>query len=185
MGRVSPRAERRVVLCEGHPELHPVPVSWAESDPVERVAVDEIEGDAPIADQWSIETTATDLYARAGSANPEALAEAAEAEVVYANDLPAGFEGLVLNGRIYVRKSRNRRRMMLALLHELAHWLLGDACSHGDVWCLTLALGAPMPVLKRLRHAGGLSLVSLYWEAELPRWALAARLRMWAASAAA
>jgi len=93
--------------------------------------------------------------------------------------------GLIIIRAQLGRAEIGRRRMVLAILHELAHWLLRDRdCTHGDVWLLALALAAPRRLVRRVRRHGEHALAALYWSTEVPRWALGTRLE-WAAVQAA
>jgi hypothetical protein len=155
--------------------------TWGKSvDPVARQALDEIAHGVPIADSYVLEILADTLSAKAGGGCAWAQARAAGCWVVERTDLPDGVEAVLLpNGDIVVRARRDRRRMALAILHELAHWLLqraGIGHSHADVWCLTLALAAPCSVLLELRRRGELTIDGLHPVATVSRWALSARL---------
>jgi hypothetical protein len=150
------------------------------SDPLESVTLEEIEGGCPIADALVLEAIAESLRSRADGPSAEALAAAAGCEVRY--DPLAPIEGVLLLGRIIVVRPRHDPRAQeLAVLHELSHAELdrsGLAHSHGDVWCLALALGAPMPLLRRVWLESELALAQVWEVTRLPAWAVKARLEM-------
>lgn len=150
------------------------------SDPVGRVAIDEIEGDAPFVEGLVLEAIATALHSRTRARNAWALAKAAGCRVVHSRDMPDGMDGILFsNGVIVLRERFDRVRMAMALLHEVAHWLLRRlAHSHGDVWLLALALGAPLPLVRRLARGRRLTPAQLCRHVTLPLWAAGARLDM-------
>lgn len=89
-------------------------------------------------------------------------------------DLPAGVEGqLSPSGNLYVRRSDDPAHELLVALHELAHQLLdGTEHTHADVWRVALALGAPMPMVRRARGDA----VALAASTGLPVWACEIRI---------
>jgi hypothetical protein len=135
---VRPRVARRPR------ELDPGGVSFA-SDQLEAIARAEIREDYPLADACVLESLAAATHdAAVPDATAEELAHGAGFAVVLREDWPT--DGALLRGTVIVVRRQRRRRMAVAVLHELAHALLlraGIAHSHGDVWCLTLALAAP------------------------------------------
>ena len=167
-------------------------------DPLESAAAEEISGGCPLADQMTLEHVATgarDNAEQFGPVSAEQLAAAEECEVRLDPQCPV--EGMVIDPRdhahprrriIIVRPRRNRLRLVLAILHELAHVLLArvDAPhSHADVWCLTLALALPLGLLRRLRRDPQTTVEGLSRRASIPAWAIRIRLRMGAVVVAA
>lgn len=147
-------------------------------DPVARVALEEIQGGCPIADAHHVEAIADAL-------TPEP-ATRLRVDVVTTTKLPDGLEGLALpSGRVLVRARKDAAREQIARHHELAHVAFDRAGihhSHADVWCLTLALCAPLRLLRELARVGSLTVAALAEAAGMPPWAAAARLRMGAVS---
>lgn len=152
------------------------------TDPIARTAISEIEGGAPIANAWELEDLASEVHARARTADLDGLVAAAGCTVILEDALPNGVEAMVLpNGVILARPQRDERRLMLVILHEVAHHIVAKAGiwhSHADVWCLTLALAAPISVLERLRRRGDLTVTELECVVPVSTWALEARLEM-------
>lgn len=108
------------------------------------------------------------------------LARAAGLEVAHEPGLPASVPALLVGLVILLRRRTDARRETLAILHELAHYLLARAeplHTHADVWALTLLLAAPPAALSALAVAGvPLDADHLAWELTLPRWAAEERL---------
>lgn len=149
------------------------------TDAVAVLAREEILGGVPIADAAHMESSADDLWREAGTNDLEQLAKAAGARLVLVRDLPDCAEGMTTGHTIYVRRRRDERRTYTVGLHEIAHRIYDRARiahSHADVWCLTLALGAPRSMLRALGHAP--TLADLFAATLLPRWAVFARLEM-------
>lgn len=149
------------------------------TDPVAVLAREEILGGVPIADAAHMESSADDLWRAAGTNDLELLAKAAGAHLVLVRDLPDCAEGMTTGRTIYVRRRRDPRRVYAAGLHEIAHCLYDRARmahSHADVWCLTLALGAPRSMLRALGYSP--TLPEILAATQLPAWAALARLEM-------
>jgi hypothetical protein len=121
----------------------------------------------------AIEAIATQVHSARFGDGAEGLA-AGQGITVLVLDLPACVAGLqVPDGAIVVRPRRSPASMALVVLHELAHHLLHALDhTHGDVWALTLALGAPRAVVARCSSAGELAATT-----GLPRWAASVRIR--------
>jgi len=178
-----------------------MPTAWTGAhglEPLESAAAEEIAGGCPLADQLKLEHLADDAREVAdadGPADAEQLARAADCEVHERRDCPV--DGFVFDPRdpahprrriIVVRSRRDRCRVVLAILHELAHVLLDRACpvhSHADVWCLTLALALPLRALRRMQRHAPLDAATLAVIATIPVWAVRIRLEMGAVSNAA
>jgi hypothetical protein len=153
-------------------------VDWRRChDPVARVAREEIDGGCPLADFWDLECAANSLYDDAETGDAKGLAKAAGLELRAEPNMPDGVDAMLVRNIILFRPRADGRRVLLAILHEIAHWLLRDTYhSHSDVWALTLALAAPLSLLRRLKRAGQLTLKDLFWTVLAPAWSLAARL---------
>lgn len=155
-------------------------------DEVERQAIMEIDSDPPMADAVSIESIALRAHADNDTLPLDQLATTNGMRVVVLSSVPNGIEGFLLGSErdrptAVLRAARDLKRRNLALIHELAHWLLiRDRVphSHGDVWCLTLALAYPRSVLQRLRRSSDLTVASLHWYRELPPWMARCRMQM-------
>lgn len=113
-----------------------------------------------------IEAEAQSLWSGVSSvADVEDLARARGIAIEHDDGLPAGCDGLALEHAVVVRPSRSRALLVLRILHELAHHLLGARVhTHADVWRMTLALAWPV---ERIRH--GLPPL------DIPPWCLALR----------
>lgn len=145
-------------------------------DAVGRVAIEEVLGGTPVADAWALEGIAEAHVREAEERTPEGLAAHAGLTLVVMDWLPNGVEALLLGRTIFVQRGK-RRRMVVAILHETAHSLLtnsGMHHSHADVWCLTLALAAPLSTIR----ASSPTALDLHDERELPMWAARTRLAM-------
>lgn len=147
------------------------------SEHLEEIALAEIREDYPLADAYVLESLASCAHdAAVPDPTPEDLAIAARCTLVVRGDWP--IEGSLLRARVIVVRAQRRRRMTIAILHELAHALLlraGIAHSHGDVWCLTLALAAPRGLLCGMRGASATDLARRF---NVPTWMLRERLAM-------
>lgn len=147
---------------------------------LESTALLEIREDYPLADAYVLESIASALHAKVPTGVPERLVAAAGCELVVRPDLPV--EGVLFRERIIVvRARRDRRLVVLAMLHELAHALLlraGIGHSHGDVWCLTLALAYPLPRIHALHYEHRDTVEALRWAAPVPSWVARERLEM-------
>lgn len=144
--------------------------------------LDEVIGGCPLADAVDIEDIARGARAVSATSDPLSLATAHGCTVVVSPDLPRPFDGLLMeDGKIYVRSMR-RTRLRVVIFHELAHWLCRRSrwiYSHADVWCLTLALAIPQPVIEVLyRRDHALDAEALAQFAELPTWCGTVRLKM-------
>ena len=148
--------------------------------PVEETALKEIAGDPPRVDVKLIEAIAECVEEQRDGDGPEGLARGQKVDVEYDAGFPEGRDGIALvdDDLLIVRPSRDRATEWLRILHELAHWLLqkaGLTHSHGDVWMLALALGAPASMVRREQPACGIALAAV---SGLPAWAAFARLEM-------
>jgi len=148
--------------------------------PLAETALGEIAGDPPRVDVHLLEMLAEHAEAARDGDGPEGLARGQGVDVVTDAGFPEGIDGLALyeDRLIIVRPSRDRATEWLRILHELAHWMLmamGWAHSHGDVWMLALALGAPRSLLRRERPGCAVALAAA---SGLPAWAAFARLGM-------
>lgn len=148
--------------------------------PVEELALKEIAGDPPRVDVKLLEAFAECVEAQRDGDGPEGLARGQKVDVETDAGFPEGLDGIALvdDNLLIVRPSRDRATEWLRILHELAHWLLmkaGLTHSHGDVWMLALALGAPGSMVRREQPEGGIALAAV---SGLPAWAAFARLDM-------
>lgn len=153
--------------------------------PVEETALKEIAGDPPKVDVKLLEAIAECVEAQRDGDGPEGLARGQKVRVEYDSGFPEGQDGIAIHDDededenvLIVRPSRDRATEWLRILHELAHWLLmkaGMTHSHGDVWMLALALGAPESLVRRERPSCGIALAAA---SGLPAWAAFARLEM-------
>jgi hypothetical protein len=150
-------------------------------DPTAEIALAEIQGSAPVADGAVLEAMAAAAHDDE-SLDVDDVAAAVGCEVRTERALPDGVDAVLLPGGIVLaRPRRDARRVLFAILHELAHQMLidaGIAHSHADVWRLTLALAAPLALLRRLRGETPLTLRDLHWSVQLPAWALRVRFEM-------
>lgn len=153
----------------------------------EHQALLEIGGDPPLADEHTLEAYASRAYALAEEQpDPDSLAGALGATVL-SDALPSSVDGWLFEWSregavIVLRSGIAPDARALALAHELAHLLLvrsGQSHTHGDVWCLTLALLFPRALCRRLRACGALNAGGLHaacpWA---PLWTARVRMRM-------
>lgn len=146
--------------------------------PAALAALLEIQGDSLIPPPL-LERLAEDTRALTTDPAPAALVEAAGATLVMVDDLPSHLDGMTVGSRIYVQRRIDFARVLLAIFHELAHWLLRDTWhTHADVWRLAIALGAPRSLLAVLRAQDAANEVGLASASGLPRWAVLLRLEM-------
>ncbi len=113
---------------------------------------DEVRAGLAILSDEEIEADADRLWSEVSDVgDAEDLARVRDVPIEYDRDLPAGFDGLALPHVLVVRPSRMRALVVLRILHELAHHLLGSsrAHTHADTWRLTLALAWPVRRLRR------------------------------------
>lgn len=99
-----------------------------------------------------IEADAARLWAEVSDVgDAEDLARVREVGIEFDHDLPDGLDGLALPHVLVVRPSRLRALVVLRILHELAHHLLGMSRvhTHPDAWRLTLALAWPVTRIRR------------------------------------
>lgn len=148
--------------------------------PIEETALGEIAGDPPHVDVLLLEMLAEHAEDERKGDGPEGLAAGQGVDVEFDAGFPDGHDGIALyeDRLIIVRPSKDRATQWLRILHELAHWMLMDrgwSHSHGDVWLLALALGAPRSLVRRERPVGAVSLAAA---SGLPAWAASARLEM-------
>lgn len=148
--------------------------------PTAETALGEIAGSHPTVDPHLIEALAEHAHEKRKGDGPEGLARGQGVDVERDAGFPDGQDGIALyeDRLLIVRPSKDRATEWLRILHELAHWMLmreGWSHSHGDVWLLTLALGAPKSLLERVRPECG---VALAGESGLPAWAACARWDM-------
>lgn len=148
--------------------------------PLAETALGEIAGDPPRVDVHLLEMLAEHAEDLRDGDGPEGLARGQGVDVETDAGFPEGIDGLALyeDRLIIVRPSRDRATEWLRILHELAHWMLmamGWAHSHGDVWMLALALGAPRSLVRRERPGCAVALAAA---SGLPAWAAFARLEM-------
>lgn len=140
----------------------------------------EIAGDPPRVDVALLEMLAEHAEDERDGDGPEGLARGQGVEVQTDTGFPDGQDGIALydDGLIIVRPSKDRATEWLRILHELAHWMLtarGWTHSHGDVWILALALGAPLSLIRRARPDGEVALAGV---SGLTLWAATVRWEM-------
>lgn len=131
------------------------------------VVADEVRSGLALLSDEEIEADAARPWRDASDvSDAEDLVRQSGVALAFERELPPGIDGLALPHVLIVRPSRNRQLVVLRILHELAHWLLGisRAHTHADVWRLTLALAWPVPRIRR-------ALPSL----DIPVWALELR----------
>lgn len=129
---------------------------------------DEIRSGLAILSDEEIEADANKLWSKVSDVGDvEDLARVRNVAVETDRNLPPGIDGLALPHALVVRPSRHRELLVLRILHELAHHLLGRsrAHTHADAWRLTLALAWPVQRIKR-----GLPCL------EIPEWARTMRV---------
>lgn len=148
--------------------------------PVHETAIKEIAGDPPKVEVMSLEAVAELVVSKRTSDTPEGLARGCGVDVEYDDGFPEGHDGIALyeDNLLIVRPSRDRATQWFRILHELAHWLLTDlgwTHSHGDVWLLALALGAPQSLIRSAQPTCAISLAAA---SGLPAWAASVRLDM-------
>lgn len=113
---------------------------------------DEIRSGLAILSDEEIEADAAKLWSKVSDVGDvEDLARVRGVAIEMDRGLPAGIDGLALPHALVVRPSRQRALVVLRILHELAHHLLGRsrAHTHADAWRLTLALAWPVQRIKR------------------------------------
>lgn len=148
--------------------------------PLAEAALSEIVGDPPRVDVALLEMLAEHAADVRKGDGPAGLARGQGVDVEYDAGFPDGMDGIALyeDRLIIVRPSKDRATEWLRILHELAHWMLTDrgwTHSHGDVWVLALALGAPLSLILRAQPANE---VALAGASGLVLWAAAARWEM-------
>ena len=148
--------------------------------PLAETALGEIAGDPPRVDVHLLEMLAEHAEDLRDGDGPEGLARGQGVDVETDAGFPEGIDGLALyeDRLIIVRPSRDRATEWLRILHELAHWMLtarGWTHSHGDVWILALALGAPLSLIRRARPDGEVALAGV---SGLTLWAATVRWEM-------
>lgn len=154
----------------------------AARDPVAVQALDELRSGEARVDVAVLEALAEHPHALAPTAAVPELVAAAGLSLAPAPDLPPGVEALLVpTGLVLARPRRDTARARLAVLHEVAHHLLGCAAlvhTHADVWALTLALAAPRSVVRALLAGAGGDVTPLHLAAAtgMPAWAAEARL---------
>lgn len=148
--------------------------------PVGAVALEEIAGGCPLLDAWHIEAMADQVDAARRDDTAEGLAAGYGCAIVRA-DMPSGLYGVRVPGMIFVRRTAPPEIAVVATLHELGHEVVRRhrvAHTHADVWALTLAMGAPLRVLREVRGYGAARVAELGRRTGLPAWACVARLEM-------
>jgi hypothetical protein len=147
---------------------------------IQSVVEREITSGLALLSDEEIEATAADAWSGLSDVGDvEDLTRKRGVEVEPERDLPDGFDGLTLPTKLLVRPSRIRALWVLRVLHELAHHYLAKRFhTHADVWALTLAMGAPLRVLRGLRGYGAARVAELKQRTGLPAWACVARLEM-------
>ncbi len=113
---------------------------------------DEVRSGLAILSDEEIEADAARLWASVSDVgDAEDLARVRGVSLAHDAGLPRGIDGLALPHVIIVRPSRSRSLLVLRILHELAHHLLGQSRvhTHADVWRLTLALAWPVERVRR------------------------------------
>lgn len=114
--------------------------------------VDEIRSGISLLDSEEVEGFARSAWARVPendvglvAVDVEVFARAQGCVVVHDNDLPDGFDGLVLPpSKIIVRPHRLQAVQSFRVIHELGHWVLRDvAHTHSDVWRTAIAIALP------------------------------------------
>ncbi|MFA9271217.1 MAG: hypothetical protein ACEQSX_10745 [Baekduiaceae bacterium] len=151
--------------------------------PLVETALAEIAGDPPCVDAALLEMLAEHAEELRDGDGPEGLAKGQGVDVEFDRGFPDGHDGIALydDKLLIVRPSKDRATQWLRILHELGHWMLMDAGwshSHGDVWLLALALGAPKSLVRRERPGSALALAAC---SGLPAWAASVRFRVLAA----
>jgi len=128
---------------------------------------DEVRAGLALLSDEELEAEAAGLWSQVSDVgDAEDLARVADTRVEYDRGLPAGVDGIALPHVLVVRPSRQRALVVLRILHELSHYLLGvdRMHTHADVWRLTLALAWPVPRIRRGRPP-----------LEVPAWAVELR----------
>lgn len=141
---------------------------------------EEMSGAPPTLDAALIEGLAEHVHVARDGDGPEGLARGQGIDVEVDHGLPPGIDGIAVDrlSLVIVRPSRDRALLMLRILHELAHLVLqrlGVRHSHGDVWALAVAMGAPQSVC---RGPARRSALALALATGLPAYATALRLVM-------
>lgn len=148
--------------------------------PVGTVALEEIAGGCPLLDAWHIEAMADQVDGLRRDDTAEGLAAGYGCEVVRTG-MTSGLYGVRVPGMILVRWPAPPEIVVVTTLHELGHEVIRRhrvAHTHADVWALTLAMGAPLRVLREVRGHGAGRAAELGRRTGLPAWACAARLEM-------
>lgn len=139
-----------------------------------------MEGTPPTLDPALIEGLAEHVHEAREGDGPEGLAKGQGIDVETDNGLPDGIDGIALEefSLVVVRPSRDRALLRLRILHELAHLVLqrlGMRHSHGDVWALAVAMGAPQSAYPKAMRRRALVLALA---TGLPAYAAALRIVM-------
>lgn len=122
-----------------------------------------------------LEALAEHARSVADTDDPRDIAGAQCVAVREVERIAQGLPAALTRSRIYVSADLPKTLVLLAILHELAHFLVereGWIDTHSDVWRLTLMLAMPRSMCR------GRSVEDLAAAAGVPWWAAALRMNM-------